>query len=1173
MSKVIFKMTFKHPNRPDTVSKNVSHVGYIATRDGVDKSITESDLNKEISKGVEDLSSDDEAYLQYIDERPRSHGLFGKDGIEELKDVQEELKEIDSFVWRGIVSLKENDAKKLGYLDKNKWQNMLRKKIPDMANEIGIKQSNLRWVAAVHMEKGHPHAHIIFWEKHPERTVGVINSKSLDNIRKSFTDEIFEDERLELLNSKNLMRDLLKDLAKDDVGKATRIAKELKEEELYLKSLGITEPEGVMPRLYPDKEKYLAEKVKNLARIMPGKGRVALKFMPDNVKEEVRTISEYILKQPEFAASLAKNLKAVEELTKMYTGKEEDIKKAVENAFNDIRDRVSQIVLKGAAESRKKNLFYLDEDLSKSAVEFIKNLNTQINIIPEQTKVLQEIAAVLVKTGHSNLEVIKHLNEFMIKENINYPIDTVINTLKQIRNSEVDNQGINTLSSGKKIDYYLSVLKLSGYNEDEAFNIIRDTIKKDSEEFEKRLIKLSEDGFLKYINGYYKLTNRGVDELLKIKELDKVEKEILKALQSEGEVLSKVKFKEFLDNKDIFSNLHDKDPEEFKLGRYDARVRNEFGEKNIITFKELEARVYEKYTDEEFNVNTDKADVEIELLKNRIEKLALNGYVKLDRETGEYSFIDEVNVYFKYDQEKESYIYTDEAMKKLNIKNMEFSRYDAKVTLSYIDKCENRILSEDNLKVFLDKEIVNQTAKKYYESFSSLLDFGQVDDYITVTKTGNLISTVAGKALSKDINMLNKYFKHYNGELTENKLLNICNREYGPNAKEHFKSIMDNINKLKANGHIDYDNETGILSINSTTKNINNFLYQIYKAGGSINKDELKNVLEKNIPNKEAENQFKYLIKRLDNLKELGYLNGEDKKYTINQKGIEKREDLLIPQRGLLKNKLEYLCKLGLIQSVEGEYQVADKYYYYIKNATLSKEEKIPRTSNFIPKDIADIIDRTQDKVDVGKIERNNNKTVNGKYINNEYENIKSDHDSMRNYCNVPDTVTKTLNNLATTLLVSGISPDEVKVFIQQWNINSKSNIDPEKINSIIDKAVENFDENNFWGKTTVISSKEWKNMFTSLGIDENNIPKWIYKGENWAEFNQKYGLQSIITDIWKAAWSNFERDRMQNQAEAEYMMKNLNKQHAASRSKAARKEQIKKNKSRSSFNENELDF
>lgn len=112
--------------------------------------------------------------------------MFGQDGIEDPREVQEEISQVQSFVRRGIVSLKGDDAKNLGYLEKEQWQDMLRKRFPDMAAEMGIPITNLRWIADVHMEKGHPHAHIMLWEKEPKKTIGIVNTKTLDNIRKMF---------------------------------------------------------------------------------------------------------------------------------------------------------------------------------------------------------------------------------------------------------------------------------------------------------------------------------------------------------------------------------------------------------------------------------------------------------------------------------------------------------------------------------------------------------------------------------------------------------------------------------------------------------------------------------------------------------------------------------------------------------------------------------------------------------------------------------------------------------------------------------------------------------------------------------------------------------------------------------------------------------------------------
>ena len=89
MSKVVLKISFKHPNMKSTSQKNVAHIKYIATRPGADKTLTENDLVKELEEGISENKeseineSDNDLYAKYIDERPNSHGLFGEDGAEE----------------------------------------------------------------------------------------------------------------------------------------------------------------------------------------------------------------------------------------------------------------------------------------------------------------------------------------------------------------------------------------------------------------------------------------------------------------------------------------------------------------------------------------------------------------------------------------------------------------------------------------------------------------------------------------------------------------------------------------------------------------------------------------------------------------------------------------------------------------------------------------------------------------------------------------------------------------------------------------------------------------------------------------------------------------------------------------------------------------------------------
>lgn len=404
MSKVILKISFKHPNMKKTPEKNVMHLNYIASRPGVDKTLTENDLKLELSKEYSSVSLDNADYAKYIHQRPQSHGLFGPDGVADLNEVRKEIMNTKGYVWRCIISVREEDAKNVGYLDKSAWQDMLRNKVPDLAREMKIPLDNLRWVAAVHMEKGHPHSHVLIWEKDPQIRSGVISPQKLNKMRKILADEIFAAERFALLQEKNIMRDLIRDMAKDDITQAAKLVREVRSTSEELRSLiGHVNIASIYPKLYSDDELYLADQLQKLASIMPCHGRIAFKYMPQDVKEFVLKISDELLSRHEFAANLERNLKAVEELTKIYTSHEKNIAEARARAYEDIRIRICQILLKGAVESQKINMIYVDQDLARKAVSFIDKINNGINNLVDGSNSIDE--KVIVKNLATTLLV------------------------------------------------------------------------------------------------------------------------------------------------------------------------------------------------------------------------------------------------------------------------------------------------------------------------------------------------------------------------------------------------------------------------------------------------------------------------------------------------------------------------------------------------------------------------------------------------------------------------------------------------------------------------------------------------------------------------------------------------------------------------------------------------
>ena len=108
--------------------------------------------------GVELLPS---GYTEYMAERPRSHGLFSDSDNVDLNAAMKELNEYPGNIWTHIISLKREDAERLGYDHAVQWQNLLRTHRNEIAEAMHIPLSDFRWYAAFHDEGEHPHVHMI----------------------------------------------------------------------------------------------------------------------------------------------------------------------------------------------------------------------------------------------------------------------------------------------------------------------------------------------------------------------------------------------------------------------------------------------------------------------------------------------------------------------------------------------------------------------------------------------------------------------------------------------------------------------------------------------------------------------------------------------------------------------------------------------------------------------------------------------------------------------------------------------------------------------------------------------------------------------------------------------------------------------------------------------------
>ena len=153
-------------------------------------------------------------YADYIATRPRaerigSHGLFTDDGVAvDLQKVSGELNAHTGNVWTAIVSLRREDAERLGFDNGSRWRDMLRSQAQTLSENLRIPMSNLRWFAAFHNESYHPHIHLIAYSINPNE--GYLSEKGVMALRSSFAKDIFAQDLLCEYKKQTEHRDALK---------------------------------------------------------------------------------------------------------------------------------------------------------------------------------------------------------------------------------------------------------------------------------------------------------------------------------------------------------------------------------------------------------------------------------------------------------------------------------------------------------------------------------------------------------------------------------------------------------------------------------------------------------------------------------------------------------------------------------------------------------------------------------------------------------------------------------------------------------------------------------------------------------------------------------------------------------------------------------------------------
>ncbi len=251
MAKIILKCLYL---KPGSKKHSTNLVSYIATRDGVDKiddswkhepvskrqqsiindllkdfpdcenSHEYQDYLQEQSKGnasefiartIEDnydqISTKDN-YVRYIAYRPGAesfgtHGLFTAYNVPiNLQDVADEVSMHSGRVWTNVISIRREDAVRLGYDKGVAWRDLLRGQVGNIADSMKIPVKDLRWYAAFHNESHHPHVHMIVYSVGKEP---YLSKQGIQNMKSAFTREIFKQDLLQIYEEQTQYRNTL----------------------------------------------------------------------------------------------------------------------------------------------------------------------------------------------------------------------------------------------------------------------------------------------------------------------------------------------------------------------------------------------------------------------------------------------------------------------------------------------------------------------------------------------------------------------------------------------------------------------------------------------------------------------------------------------------------------------------------------------------------------------------------------------------------------------------------------------------------------------------------------------------------------------------------------------------------------------------------------------------
>ena len=343
-----------------------------------------SELITTIIERHADVIGNRQNFVGYMAKRPGAeqrgaHGLFNdSDEPIVLNQVADEVAHHKGNVWSHVVSLRREDAIRLGYDNSDRWRELVKRQIPVIAEQSRIPMSNLKWYAAFHDTTHHPHIHLIVYSTNPKQ--GYLSREGIDKIRSAFANDIFHDDLQSIYQEQTLSRDELKSISQEQVHQIV----------MQIQNSTFNNPQL---------EKFVKKLHEQLQTVS---GKKVYGYLPQDVKSTADDILAELAKDKQVSQLYEKWCELERLKYKIYTQKEPELPPLADNkVFKPVKNMIIRTVLK------------IQGDPVLSEKEIVQ----KIDDIPELKVKYLDISSEILSQKHEQ-ESVEQINDAMLESTI-----------------------------------------------------------------------------------------------------------------------------------------------------------------------------------------------------------------------------------------------------------------------------------------------------------------------------------------------------------------------------------------------------------------------------------------------------------------------------------------------------------------------------------------------------------------------------------------------------------------------------------------------------------------------------------------------------------------------------------------------------------------------------------